>query len=134
MPIYSDDNRSGVSTKSDDFMYAVESSLSPSPQLSSLQLPMGAGSSMDPDEDVYSLLAQKERDLLLAAEIGQALLEKNDELSKQNEKIAEDFSKKLEVRHQYTFFLVTLEYNSSGANPILQLRTTILSWPSRPNL
>ena len=96
MPIYSDGSRSGG--KSDDFMYAVESSMSPSPQLSSLPTPSGAGSSMEPDEDVYELLAQKERDLLLAAEIGQALLEKNEELSKQNEKIAEDFSKKLEVR------------------------------------
>jgi coiled-coil domain-containing protein 64 len=56
-----------------------------------------AASSMEPEEDMYVMLAQKERDLLLAAEIGQALLEKNEELSRQNEKIAEDFSKKLEV-------------------------------------
>jgi coiled-coil domain-containing protein 64 len=63
-------------------------------------------SSLDPDEDIYVLLAQKERDLLLAAEIGQALLEKNEELSKQNEKIAEDFSKKLEVGSISLHFLV----------------------------
>ena len=47
--------------------------------------------------DVYSLLAAKERDLILAAELGKALLEKNEELSKQNERIAEEFSQKLEV-------------------------------------
>ena len=94
MPIYSD-----AGAKSDDFMFAVESS---SPQMTSLPNPNS--NSMEPDEnDIYVLLAQKERDLLLAAEIGQALLEKNEELSKQNEKIAEDFSKKLEVRSVYTF-------------------------------
>jgi len=47
--------------------------------------------------DIYELLNQRERDLTLAAEIGQALLEKNEQLSKQNEEIAEEFSKKLEV-------------------------------------
>ena len=50
------------------------------------------------DPDVYGQLQQKERDLILAAELGKALLEKNEDLSKQNEKIAEDFSQKLEVR------------------------------------
>ena len=49
------------------------------------------------EADVYGQLRQKERDLILAAELGKALLEKNEELSKQNEKIAEDFSQKLEV-------------------------------------
>ena len=49
------------------------------------------------DPDVYGQLQQKERDLILAAELGKALLEKNEDLSKQNEKIAEDFSQKLEV-------------------------------------
>ena len=94
MPIYSD-----VGAKSDDFMFTVESS---SPQMTSLPNPNGGASSMEPDEnDIYVMLAQKERDLLLAAEIGQALLEKNEELSKQNEKIAEDFSKKLEVRNTF---------------------------------
>ena len=48
--------------------------------------------------DVQTLLAHKERDLILAAELGKALLEKNEDLSQQNEKMAEDFSKQLEVR------------------------------------
>ena len=47
--------------------------------------------------DVRALLAQKEKDLILAAELGKALLEKNEDLSQQNEKMAEDFSKQLEV-------------------------------------
>ena len=49
------------------------------------------------ENDIYALLEQKERDLLLAAELGKALLEKNEELSQTNEKMAEDFSHKLEV-------------------------------------
>lgn len=48
-------------------------------------------------ENVYILLAKKEKDLQLAAELGKALLEKNDELSKANERITEDYSHKLEV-------------------------------------
>ena len=50
------------------------------------------------EPDIYGQLQQKERDLILAAELGKALLEKIEELSKQNEKIAEDFSQKLEVK------------------------------------
>ena len=41
---------------------------------------------------------QKEKDLILAAELGKALLEKNEELSEANEKMADEFSKRLEVR------------------------------------
>ena len=46
---------------------------------------------------LHAQLLAKERDLILAAELGKALLEKNEDLSKQNEKIAEEFSQKLEV-------------------------------------
>lgn len=48
-------------------------------------------------DDVYILLSKKEKDLQLAAELGKVLLEKNDELSKANERITEDYSHKLEV-------------------------------------
>lgn len=48
-------------------------------------------------QDVYAQLVQKERDLLLAAQLGKALLEKNEELGLQNEKMAEDYSRQLEV-------------------------------------
>lgn len=47
--------------------------------------------------DVYSQLAQKEKDLLLAAEIGKELLERNSDLSRQNERLTEEYSRKLEV-------------------------------------
>lgn len=49
------------------------------------------------DQDLWAQLQKKESDLLLAAELGKALLEKNEELAKQQEKIIEEYSKKLEV-------------------------------------
>ena len=54
-------------------------------------------------QDIYTQLAQKERDLLLAAQLGKALLEKNEELSMQNEKIAEEYSRQLEVLSFFSF-------------------------------
>ena len=57
---------------------------------------MGEGGD-DEDGDMMTQLAAKERDLILAAELGKALLEKNEDLNKQNEKIAEECSQKLEV-------------------------------------
>jgi hypothetical protein len=50
------------------------------------------------DVDVWSQLQQKESDLLLAAELGKALLEKNEELKKEQERVVDQYSKKLEVR------------------------------------
>ncbi|XP_036327515.1 bicaudal D-related protein homolog [Rhagoletis pomonella] len=47
--------------------------------------------------DVWAQLQQKESDILLAAELGKALLEKNEELVKQQEKLIEDYSTKIEV-------------------------------------
>lgn len=50
----------------------------------------------DPN-DLYAQLQQKEKDLILAAELGKALLEKNEDLSRHNERLAEEYSQKLEV-------------------------------------
>lgn len=55
--------------------------------------PVGNGSL----QELYAQLVQKERDLLLAAQLGKALLEKNEELGLQNEKMAEEYSRQLEV-------------------------------------
>ncbi len=60
--------------------------------------------------DVYSQLEQKERDLMLAAELGKALLDKNEELSRQNERIAEEYSSKLEVGLTNAFYDRLLTY------------------------
>merc|ERR1712038_1052261 len=55
---------------------------------------------MDRSQDVYSQLAQKEKDLVLAAELGKALLGKNEDLARQNEKLQDDFSQRLEQLEQ----------------------------------
>jgi len=83
----------------EDYIYSLETAATP-----------GAGdrppnTHLQSDADVYGQLQQKERDLILAAELGKALLEKNEELSKQNEKIAEDFSAKLEELEQEKYHL-----------------------------
>ena len=58
------------------------------------------------ENDILNIVEAKERDLILAAELGRALLEKNEELRKQNEKIAEEFSEKLEVKQLTKFILL----------------------------
>lgn len=47
--------------------------------------------------DVWAQLQQKDSDILLAAELGKALLEKNEDLVKQHEQLIEDYSAKIEV-------------------------------------
>ncbi|KAI5705036.1 hypothetical protein M8J75_011309 [Diaphorina citri] len=87
---YSKSNKTKMKPKYEleDYIYDVESrSLEPS---------------ADP-EDIYGQLQQKEKDLILAAELGKALLEKNEELSRHNERLAEEYSQKLEVRSIITF-------------------------------
>ena len=68
---------------------------------------------------LYHLLEQKERDLLLAAELGKALLEKNEELSQQNEKMAEDFSQKLEVSDILFFYFIAALIMTQGACTVI---------------
>lgn len=48
--------------------------------------------------DLLSLFRQKERDLVLAAKLGKALLERNQDLTKQYEKMHKDLNEKLEVK------------------------------------
>ena len=55
------------------------------------------------ENDILSILEAKERDLILAAELGKSLLEKNEELRKQNERIAAELSLKLEVIYYLIF-------------------------------
>ncbi|XP_076257068.1 bicaudal D-related protein homolog isoform X1 [Rhynchophorus ferrugineus] len=51
-------------------------------------------------EDIWTQLQQKENDLQLAAELGKALLEKNEELKKQHDAAVEEYSRKLEAVEQ----------------------------------
>lgn len=48
--------------------------------------------------DLLSLFRQKEKDLVLAAKLGKALLERNQDLTKQYEKMHKDLNEKLEVK------------------------------------
>ena len=48
--------------------------------------------------DLKKLLEMKDYDLILAAELGSALLDKNEEISKQREEMVVEYSHKLEVR------------------------------------
>ena len=50
--------------------------------------------------ELYTQLAQKDRDLMLAAELGKALLEKNEELSLKYEQLNEDYSHGNEVSYR----------------------------------
>ncbi|XP_037823082.1 basic-leucine zipper transcription factor A [Lucilia sericata] len=67
-------------------------------------------SERNPEADVWAQLQQKESDILLAAELGQALLEENQELKKKLEKEIKENSAKIEVSQklQYDFSLIFL--------------------------
>jgi hypothetical protein len=58
------------------------------------------------ENDILTIVEAKERDLILAAELGKALLEKNEELRNQNERIAKEFSEKLEVKQPTKFIIL----------------------------
>lgn len=72
-------------------------------------------------QDVYAQLIQKERDLLLAAQLGKALLEKNEELGLQNEKMAEEYSHQLEVSVSVVYHYC---YRSSSLLIVLKAMTS----------
>ncbi|XP_037974810.2 bicaudal D-related protein homolog [Plutella xylostella] len=61
---------------------------------------MAGDGKMAGEVDVWSQLQQKESDLLLAAELGKALLDKNEELKKEQERLTEEYSKKVEELEQ----------------------------------
>lgn len=62
------------------------------------------------DQDLWTQLQKKESDLLLAAELGKALLDKNEELARQQEKIIEEYSKKLEVSDSSVFSILWINW------------------------
>ena len=49
------------------------------------------------EDDIYILLARKEKELLLAAEAGQLLIKRNDELKSCYERLNSEFVEKIEV-------------------------------------
>lgn len=65
------------------------------------ELQMGAGAGPEVGEDevdaLRAQLEQKDKDLMLAAELGKALLEKNTDLEKKIELSSEEYSQRIEV-------------------------------------
>ena len=53
---------------------------------------------MEREEAAAVLLEEKSQDLVLAAELGKSLLERNGELAGRNKIIAEEYSARIEVR------------------------------------
>ncbi|CAL8294742.1 unnamed protein product [Gadus morhua 'NCC'] len=64
------------------------------------ELPDPGAPTVGHDTDLLSLLRQKEKDLVLAAKLGKALLERNQDLTKQYEKMNKDLNEKLEHLEQ----------------------------------
>lgn len=65
--------------------------------ISDLQTRRSSLDQEDTLQDPTELLKQREKDLVLAAELGKALLERNQELTRQSEILAEEYAAKLEV-------------------------------------
>ena len=49
------------------------------------------------ENNLLEALEQKEKDLTLAAELGKALLEKNEDLTRENHELSMEFAAKIEV-------------------------------------
>lgn len=59
----------------------------------------GFRSNYGDDDNVRAMLEQKDRDLMLAAELGKALLEKNSDLEKKLEQTVEEYNQNIEVQN-----------------------------------
>lgn len=78
-------------------MKSMQSSKSPLPQQQPQQQVQQPDAENASAEQLYALLAKKDKDLQFAAELGRSLLQRNEELSRATEKMADDYSAKLEV-------------------------------------
>lgn len=58
----------------------------------------GPAAATPAEPELLSLMRQKEKDLVLAARLGKALLERNQDLSRQYERMYKELTEKLEVR------------------------------------
>lgn len=59
--------------------------------------------------ELLAALKQKEQELILAAELGSALLSENRQLKEQNNTLHEEYSDRLEVRGRFRFFFSSTE-------------------------
>uniref|UniRef100_A0A0L8GN38 HAP1 N-terminal domain-containing protein n=1 Tax=Octopus bimaculoides TaxID=37653 RepID=A0A0L8GN38_OCTBM len=92
-------NRKDVSIELEDYYHLIDMEVQNAKEL--------------PEDDLFAQLAQKDRDLILAAELGKALLEKNDELLRKNETLVEEYTLKIDEleqeRHALRLRLESLE-------------------------
>lgn len=65
--------------------------------------PPGPAASPAEPELLLSQMRQKEKDLVLAARLGKALLERNQDMSRQYERMYKELTDKLEVRRSRPF-------------------------------
>jgi hypothetical protein len=114
------DNNDDRGYSLDDYIYEMEArAMSTNNSTTSVVVDSSAinNSAITDGGSAVLLLAQKEKDLILAAELGKALLDQNELLGRQNERLAEDFSHKLEVSYSssssYTYYS-RRSYLSSG--------------------
>ncbi|XP_063987466.1 bicaudal D-related protein homolog [Diachasmimorpha longicaudata] len=87
-------------------------------------------SALDRDEEVgdpHERLKQSEKDLVLAAELGKALLERNQELTRQSEALAEEYGSKLECLEQERHLLRRRLEEAKGENEahVLELQADV---------
>lgn len=68
------------------------------------------GAENDDASDVHALLIQRETDLLLAAQLGKSLLEKNQFLQEQQRQLADEYSSRLEVLLRLMIVIVYLQF------------------------
>ncbi|XP_029043703.1 bicaudal D-related protein homolog [Osmia bicornis bicornis] len=78
-------------------------------------------------EDPVELLRKRDKDLVLAAELGKALLERNQELTRQSEALAEEYASKLESLEQERHLLRRRLEEVKGENEArtLELQTDV---------
>lgn len=81
------------------------------------ELPDPEAPGLGRNADLLLLFRQKEKDLVLAAKLGKALLERNQDLTKQYEKMHKDLSEKLEVNKNVF---------------ILKISTNLIWWKNFP--
>ncbi|XP_014605378.1 PREDICTED: bicaudal D-related protein homolog isoform X2 [Polistes canadensis] len=78
-------------------------------------------------QDPSELLKQRERDLVLAAELGKALLERNQELTRQSELLADEYAAKLESLEQERHLLRRRLEETKGESEarVIELQTDL---------
>ncbi|KAK1801352.1 hypothetical protein P4O66_023035 [Electrophorus voltai] len=99
-PLHAGPGGLGMALEEELAMLTGEREEEDAPELSALEAPGNVQ-----DADLLSLFRQKERDLVLAAKLGKALLERNQDLTKQYEQMNRDLNEKLEHLEQEKYEL-----------------------------